>query len=142
MILATQSDVETRLGRDLTDSELERLPGLLEEASAIVEGYLHYAYPYMAIIPTPVVIVVSRMVARAFTTTVPEGVTQQSEAAGPYQHSSTFGAGASNLWLSRVDKLTLSTVGGGASSVSFTSERGGWPDQCYPTAQSYDLLDD
>lgn len=131
MSLANQADVEARLGRDLTVSEIARLPGLLEEAEVIVEGYLHYTYLDTDDIPKPVVIVVSRMVARAFTTTIPEGVTQQSEAAGPYQHSSSFGQGASNLWLSRIDKMALSQVDGGVGSVSLKSERGCFPSHTF-----------
>jgi hypothetical protein len=44
VILATQEDVEARLGRSLDSSEEDRLDGLLVEASALVEGYLGVVY--------------------------------------------------------------------------------------------------
>lgn len=37
--LATSTDVEDRLGRDLTDDEARRLPALLRDASALVRAY-------------------------------------------------------------------------------------------------------
>jgi hypothetical protein len=120
---ASTDDVKARLGRDLTSDEQTRFPGLLEEASAIVDGYLGRHYTGEGGIPDAVRIVVSRLIARALTTALPEGMTQQSESAGPYQHSTTYPQGSSNLWLSRSDKLALRSVGGGMASMSFTSER-------------------
>lgn len=121
MILATQDDVEKRLGRELTDPELERLDGLLEEASLLVEGYL--GTTYTGAIPEAVTVVVSRIVARAFTAPnqqlLPEGA--RSAAAGPYNVS--FADARTNLWLSKVDKLTLRNLGGGFRSVPMQSER-------------------
>lgn len=120
MNLATQDDVEARLGRELTTAEIARLPGLLEEASAIVEGYLGVVYTTDDTVPPQVAIVVSRMVSRALTTSIPDGV--KSEAAGPYQRS--YSDGASSLWLSKYDKLALRNVSGGVVSVPLRSERG------------------
>jgi hypothetical protein len=118
LILATQNDVEARLGRACTSGEVARVPGLLDEASAIVEGYL--GITYTGSVPHAVVLVVSRMVARALTTAVSEGAT--SEAAGPYTVG--YRDGAASLWLSKNDKLALRSISGGASSVRFVSERG------------------
>jgi hypothetical protein len=120
LILATQSDVEARLGRACTSGEVARVPGLLDEASAIVEGYLGITYATGDTVPHAVVLVVSRMVARALTTAVSEGAT--SEAAGPYTVG--YRDGAATLWLSKNDKLALRSISGGASSVRFVSERG------------------
>lgn len=121
MVLATQADVEKRLGRDLTDDELERLDGLLEEASLLVEGYL--GTEYTTDIPDAVVVVVSRIVARAFTSPsaalLPEGA--RSAAAGTYNVS--FGDARTNLWLSKADKTTLRNLGGGFNSILLKSER-------------------
>lgn len=126
MILATQADVEKRLGRELSDPELDRLDGLLEEASLLVEGYLGVVYSADDVVPVPeaVTVVVSRIVARAFTAPnqqlLPEGA--RSAAAGPYNVS--FADARTNLWLSKVDKLTLRNLGGGFRSVPMQSERG------------------
>lgn len=118
MILATEADVAARLGRDLTDDESDRLPGLLEEASAIIEGYLGVTYTGDDDVPAVVAVVVSKIVARAFTTTVAEGV--QSLQAGPFQVGYRDNT---NLWLSKSDKLMLRNIGGGFTSVRLKSER-------------------
>lgn len=118
MILATQSDVEARLGRDLSDGEIQRLDGLLEEASAIVEGYLGVVYTDDA--PPVVAVVVSKLVARAFTSgQTTEGPTGFQ--AGPF--SVTYRDNTS-LWLSKGDKLMLRNIGGGFTSVPLRSDRG------------------
>lgn len=125
MILATQDDVVARLGRALTSDEIARLAGLLEEASLLVEGYLGVTYSVDDVDPVPeaVTVVVSRIVARAFTAPnqqlLPEGA--RSAAAGPYNVS--FADARTNLWLSKVDKLTLRNLGGGFRSVPMQSER-------------------
>lgn len=126
MLLATPDDVVARLGRDLTTAETARLAGLLAEASAIVEGYLGITYPEdtdPVAVPDPVSIVVSRIVARALTLGIPEGVTQQSETAGPFAHSNTYGQGLTSLWLGKAEKLMLRSLGGGVTSVPMRSER-------------------
>jgi hypothetical protein len=121
VILATQTDVETRLGREVSDDELVRLPGLLEEASLLVEGYLGVVYT--DVIPDAVTVVVSRVVARAFTAPnqqlLPEGA--RSASAGVY--SVSFSGDRTNLWLSKADKTTLRNVFSGMRSVPMKSER-------------------
>lgn len=118
MILATQTDVETRLGRDLTDDETDRLPGLLEEASAIVEGYVGVTYTEDDEIPSSVAVVVSKIVARCLATPTQEG--PASLQAGPFQVTYRDNT---NLWLSKSDKLMLRNIGGGFTSVRLKSER-------------------
>lgn len=129
-ILATQEDVEARLGRTLTEDEVLRCPGLLEEASLLVEGYLGTVFKDPdgvddpgPPIPAAVVVVVSRIVARAFTAPsqqlLPEGA--RSATAGPY--SVSFGDNRTNLWLSKADKTTLGNLGGGMNSIRLKSER-------------------
>jgi hypothetical protein len=119
MSLATQADVEARLGRDLTSDEDDRLEGLLAEASAIVEGYLGVTYGDDDEVPAVVAVVVSKLVARAFTASVVEG--PASLQAGPF--SVTYRDNTS-LWLSKSDKLMLSNIGGGFTSVRLVSDRG------------------
>jgi hypothetical protein len=123
VILATEADVVARLGRDLSDTEEERLPGLLEEASLLVEGYLGVVYTEDDVIPEAVVVVVSRIVARAFTAPnqqlLPEGA--RSATAGIY--SVSFGGDRTNLWLSKADKLSLRNLFSGMNSIPLKSDR-------------------
>lgn len=122
MILATQQDVETRLGRGLTESEVARLDGLLEEASALVEGYLGVTYTEDDVVPSVVAIVVSKMVARAITadpSAVALAAISESQQAGPF--SARFRD--TNVWLSKSDKLMLRNIGGGFTSIGLVSER-------------------
>ena len=59
--VATTSDVEKRLGRELDEDETLVVDGLLEEAEVLIEGYLgHIPSP----VPRRIVVVASRMVAR------------------------------------------------------------------------------
>jgi hypothetical protein len=80
---ASTDDVKARLGRDLTSDEQTRFPGLLEEASAIVDGYLGRHYTGEGGIPDAVRIVVSRLIARALRTALPEGMTSMHRFSGP-----------------------------------------------------------
>lgn len=129
MILATQQDVEDRLRRDLVDpDETEYIDVLLEEASVLVEGYLSergITYSDGDTIPRAVVIVVSRIVARALTANVPaaqEGAT--SLQAG--QFSVRYGDPvSSSVFLSSTDRKWLRSLVPGMVSVSLVSDRYG-----------------
>lgn len=128
MILANQGDVETRLGRELTADELALLPGLLEEASLLVEGYLGIVYkdpsdPDGVPIPDAVVVVVSRIVARTFTAPSPQLLPEGARSAGSGPYTVSFGDSRTNLWLSKADKMTLKNVGGGMTIVLLKSDR-------------------
>lgn len=122
-ILATQEDVENRLGRELTDDELERLPGLLEEASLLVEGYLGIVYTDDDSIPSAVRVVVSRIVARTFTAPSPQLLPEGARSAGSGPYNISFGDARTNLWLSKADKTTLGNLGGGMNSIRLKSDR-------------------
>jgi hypothetical protein len=127
VILATQADVVARLGRALTADELARLPGLLQEASLLVEGYLGVVYqdPADSGVPIPpaVVVVVSRIVARTFAAPSPQLLPEGARSAGSGPYSISFGDARTNLWLSKADKTTLRNLGGGFTSVALKSER-------------------
>lgn len=127
MDLATQADVEKQLGRDLSASEEDRLPGLLAKASVIVEGYLRVTYTDIGDIPSVVTIVVASMVARVFDTggAVPSGVTSEMVTAGPHQWQRSFSDGANSLepWLTKGDRTALQSLGGTVVSVALGSER-------------------
>jgi hypothetical protein len=120
MILATSADVEARLRRELTDEEAEFIDGVLEEASALVEGYLGVTYTEDDTIPDVVALVVSRVAARALTAPQVEIPPGMSLGAGPFTISARDN---SDLWLSRSDKLKLRNIGGGFTSVRLKSER-------------------
>lgn len=127
MILATQSDVEDRLRRDLTVDEGEYIDALLEEASVLVEAWLTkkgITYTDAGDVPRVVAIVVSRMVARALTTETPggqEGVT--SLQAG--QFSVRYGDPVtSSVFLSSSDKKWLANLFDSMVSIPLTSDRG------------------
>jgi hypothetical protein len=130
MDLATEADVKKRLGgRDLTTEELARFPGLLEEAGALVEGFLNTTFVDPDNLPPPyVATVVSRVIARAFAApsdgSVPiDGTAQQSLTAGRYMMARTFADGVSvgNVWLSKTDKIILR--GPAVVSIPLASER-------------------
>ena len=114
-VFCTAEDVEKRLRRDLTDDEAQWLPGMIEEAQALVVSYL--ACPpdkYENEVPSAVVLVTSRMVARVIQegdTVEPDmfGATQVGMTAGPYSQQTTFAAGARTgaPWLTKVDKSML-----------------------------------
>lgn len=127
MILATTSDVEDRLRRELTDDEGEYVDALLEEASVLVEAWLAkqgITYEEEGDVPRLVTIVVSRMVARALTTQVPggqEGAT--SLQAG--QFAVSYGDPvSSSVFLSSADRKWLNTLLDSAVSLILSSERG------------------
>lgn len=106
--LASPTDVEARIGRALTEDEKSAVGGLLDEAAAMVEGYL--GREVQAPVPKAVTIVVSRMVARVLESPT-DGFAAESlqQTAGPFSHSVRFAAGASggSPWLTAGDRMTL-----------------------------------
>lgn len=117
MALATVADVVDRLGRDLTTAETSRVDGLLEEASALVIGHLGYDPTDTSVdppvVPGPVTLVVSRMVARLFereaAAQVSVGAESVTEQTGPFGRTLRYGVGTTsgNPWLVRGDKVIL-----------------------------------
>lgn len=110
-----QEDVKKRLRRELTDAEIEYLDGMIEEAQALVLGYLGCPpEKYSDDVPGGIVLVTSRMVARVISEgelLQPEtfGATQAGITAGPYSQQVTFSAGSRTgaPWLTRPDKTIL-----------------------------------
>ena len=106
--LASPTDVEDRIGRPLTEDETSAVGGLLDEASAMVEGYL--GREVQDPVPAPVTIVVSRMVARVLESPT-DGFAAESlqQTAGPFSHSVRFAAGASggSPWMTAGDRMIL-----------------------------------
>lgn len=114
--LATPGDVEERLGRPLTPDEQNRTdPGLLDEASDLVVGYLG-ADPSAdgtVAVPPPVARVVARMVARVLQQSTAAGgvfgATSMTDQIGDFSQTRQFPAGATSggPWLTQADKVAL-----------------------------------
>ncbi len=104
--LANQDDVEARLRRDLTEYEIEWLPGVLEEASELVAAYC--GDPDFEPIPDRVRIVTSRVAARALTGRT-DSATALTNAAHVFSQTVTLNPDASEggVWLTKADKLAL-----------------------------------
>lgn len=119
--IATPTDVEKRLGRDLDDDELAVVEGLLEEAEVLVEGYLgRIPEP----VPRRVSVVASRMVARVLEQPDAEAFYAESvqHSAGPFSETKRYSTGASggSPWLTAADKQALRRVrigGGGIYTI-------------------------
>lgn len=122
MALAAQADVEARLGRALTTPEEDRAPGLLDEASALIEAWFAAGGCTMGS-PTPanVVLVVSRMVARVLKVADDEAsdATAVTDSAGPFSRTRNYAAGASqgSPWINKNDRLLLRALCGGPSAA-------------------------
>lgn len=111
--LATISDVEKRLGNEIDPDEKDRVEGLLEEATILVEGYIGTVTKP---VPRAVRVVTSRMVARVLQAPS-DGFTQDSVSysAGDYSKNVTYNTGGSggSPWLTKTDKIALRKAKGG-----------------------------
>lgn len=132
MALATAADVEARLGRDLTTAEAGKVNGLLEEASALVIGYLGCDPTDTSVepptVPAAVAIAASRMVARVLQQTASAeefGSEATTDSTGPFSTTVRYGSGTTSgaPWLTKVDKLTLRSFrcNGGFTSVGISA---------------------
>lgn len=132
-MLASVTDVERRLGRELDAAETSRADGLLEEASVLVEEYLGHT---PAPVPDTVRVVTSRMVARvlsapkgASATALAPGQLSSQMSMGPFGRSATYEPGSTSggPWLEAKDKATLRRhrLNGGMVSVAMSSEHTG-----------------
>lgn len=127
MAFANQADVESALGRDLTDAEGQSVDALLDEASDLLVGYLGCTPDP---VPDAVKRVTARMVARVFSQAqISVGASQVQESAGPFSRSTSYASGTSNgsPWLAAADKVVLRPYrcGGGFRSVSLESPQTG-----------------
>jgi hypothetical protein len=130
--LATNSDIESRLGRPLTDAELERSQGLLDEASALVEGYCGQSFVVTAPleVPSAVVLVVSKLAARGLTAGAEQpDVTTSQYTAGPFQFSQNFAGDGSRMWIGSAERMMLRPFRIAMRSIPMVSDRGGWVEE-------------
>lgn len=126
--LATQADVEARLGRVLSDAEAARLPALLTDASAILTGYLGQDYSLVIaplVIPDAVIGVTAKMVARNLLADVGPAPFATQQSAGTFSVTYNSDAASGDVWLTAADKLALRPFrrGSGLSSVLLVGER-------------------
>lgn len=128
MIPVAQSEVENRLRRPLTSEEEEYLPGIVDEASALVEGYLGVCYDEAAAVPEAVTVVTSRVVSRILTsTTMPSQAESSSRGMGPFSAQISYVADSTSggPWLTKSDRMTLAPYRArGAVSVPLVREIG------------------
>jgi hypothetical protein len=122
MALATQADVEERLGRALSDAEAARVPSLLDDATAVVVGYAGMDFepsPY----PAAVVGVTAKMVARVLAAGDVTFADQQST--GPFSIKFNANASSGDVYFTKADRLALRPyrVGGGLSSIGLVGDR-------------------
>ncbi len=128
MALANNDDVEARLGRPLTPAEVERVVGLIGEASALVEGYCGRIFPSpdVELVPTAVRIVVSKLVARSLGAPADDpAVSGTQYTAGPFQFSQNFAGDGSRLWIGSAEKMMLRPYRFSVVSVPLRSEASG-----------------
>lgn len=123
--LATDEDVETRLGRDLTTAESERTPGLLDEASVMVLGHMRLSEDYYdeIAIPNTVTIVTSRMVKRVLdqdANSAPANAEQVTQSAGIFSQTFGFSQGSNtgSPWLTKQDRADLDNISGDNKSFA------------------------
>lgn len=110
MIPVVQSDVEARLRRDLTGSEETYLPGIAEEASALIEGYLGVCYAEGGDVPNAVTITTSRMVARIMSMSSPPSQADSvTRGMGPFSATQSYVADSTSggPWLTKSDRMAL-----------------------------------
>lgn len=126
MALAEVSDIEARLGRPLAVDELARAPGLLDEASALVEGYCGRTFPIppAVVVPSAVVVVVSKLAARGLSAAADVAdVSSNQYAAGPFQWQQSFAGDGSRMWIGSAEKLMLKPYRISMRSIPLVSER-------------------
>ena len=113
--LAAPVDVVARLGRPLTTEEQDRVPGLLDEASASASAWMKCVPDP---VPAEVRLVVSRMVARMLKAAESGaeqdlGTSQMNTGMGPFTIGRTFSGDTTSgsPWLNRDDKRILRRFG-------------------------------
>lgn len=129
MISVAQADVEARLRRVLTTAEVTYLPGVIDEASAFVEGYLGVIYADDDDVPDAVTIAMSRVVARMLSDTgvFPAQADSRSTGMGPFSVTTHYveGSTSGGPWLTKSDKIALDPYRvGGFTSMRLVRESG------------------
>lgn len=112
--------------RVLTASEVTFLPGVADEASAFLEGYLGVVYAEDDEVPDAVIITLSRVAARMLndTGTVPAQADSVSRGMGPFNATTHYveGSTSGGPWLTKSDKVALTPYRVGMRSVRLVRE--------------------
>jgi hypothetical protein len=121
--------VEARLRRTLVDpGEVTQLPGEVDEASVLVEGYLRVEYDAeLNPAPSAVIVVTSRVVARmvADTGVVPANADSLTRGMGPFSATTHLVADSTSggPWLTKSDKVALEPFRvGGVACIPLSRE--------------------
>lgn len=109
-MIVTIEDIEAATGLEVTTEDEARVRFLIRSAVAAVEGYIGAPIPDPA--PDAVVVVVTRMVARALgqeSDGTPTGMTGDMFVAGQFTRQRQFASGSNDggVWLSAQDKVML-----------------------------------
>lgn len=128
MAVATADDVEQRLRRSLTASELPYVLDLIDEAEVLALGHLG-----IALAPDPVphalTVVVSRMVARVLAQAPASqtGATTVQTTTGPFTQGLTFQPGTTTggPWLAAADRVALRALRSPVASLAVASSQTG-----------------
>ena len=119
MAYATIEDIQNRMTRPLTETEINVANNLLEDAAVIIDAYNSEAKPENK------QVVSCRMIIRQLgdgTGSIPVGASQGSMSGLGYSQSWTYGSGSSGeLYLAKVDKKLLG-VGNKIGSYSPVQE--------------------
>lgn len=119
MAYATIEDIENRMTRPLSETEINVANNLLEDAAVIIDAYNAQADP------TNKLVVSCRMIIRQLgdgTGSIPVGASQGSMSGLGYSQSWTYGSGSSGeMYLSKVEKKLLG-VGNAIGSYSPVQE--------------------
>lgn len=120
-----ESDVEDRLGRDLTAVEGSRLGALLDDAAAAVFGYLGDCWTSDSEVPAPIYGVIAKMVARSLARGAGTEAFVTGQTTGPFGAQYAAAASGGDVWVTAADKLALRPYrcGGGLVSVQLVGER-------------------
>lgn len=108
--LAESEDVRERLGRPLTETESDRVDGLLDEASLLVEAWIGCSPDP---VPDAVRVTVSRMAARALQAAESgaptDGANSVAATSLSFSHTRNYPSAVSQggVWLSRQDRIML-----------------------------------
>lgn len=112
-------------------TEANKIPGYIEDASVLIEGYLETAFPdppedataedpSVNPVPQPARIVCRRMVARALTSpAIDSRFDSYASTMGPLSHTKHVGADVmgGGVWLTKQDKMILDGIPGTDSAV-------------------------
>lgn len=130
MIPVVQQDVVDRLRRNLTTDEVSWLAATVDEASALIEGYLGVTYAVGDDVPEAVIVVTSRVVARILTMAasgLPSQMDSVTRGMGSFSATTQFTADATSggPWLTKSDRMTLAQFRlGGAMTIPLVRETG------------------